>query len=363
MFRADRWCRFLDAAVKNSGFGAFLVLSGVMLGAISSLYAAEIKQGSEYTFYFLLASGAFLVMWALRDWRLNVERILHVDKLDRTQKQLMDTVRTMPPQNMLGAYGKTYRFLSEHFHNLQEAQETDVRVALAKVEETIRLSLGALCSIISAFENYPSNTVYSANIMLYRPRRDLMADPRFREAVLDRLKFVDVRSLDGLAGVLDLDLDLSFSSLNDDEESARPDIRLEPLALPIPEVDVALPGRTRYIPGAPTAFRDEPCLIADSRDMARIVEENCDVSPSVIRAVETYFHEYTGRGLSSWLSVRINDRFPERGILNIHSNRPNILVDEKQVYTYVNLIIPFKEMIDQLLLRRQALQTQQRSGG
>ena len=39
-------------------------------------------------------------------------------------------------------------------------------------------------------------------------------------------------------------------------------------------------------------------------------------------------------------------------------NRPDILVDEKQVYTYVNLIIPFKEMIDQLLQRRQALATQ-----
>lgn len=353
-----RVCRFLDYAVKNSGFGAFLVLSGVMLGAISSLYATEIKNGSEYTFYFAVACFLFLVMWAMRDWRLDAERKYHVDKLDRTQKQLVETVRTMPPQNMLGAYGKTYRFLSEHFHNLQDAPEADPRIMLAKVEEAIRLSLSALCSIISAFENYPSHTVYSANIMSFRKTRDLLALPAEKSAVLDRLKFVDVRSLDGLAGVLDLELDLSFSSLNDDEESTHPDTRLEPIALPIPELDAALPGRTRYIPGAPTAFRDEPCLIADSRDMARIVEENCDVSPSVVRAVETYFHEQAGKGLNSWLSVRINDRMPERGILNIHCNRPDILVDEKQVYTYVNLIIPFKEMIDQLLQRRQALATQ-----
>lgn len=354
--------RFLDAAVKNSGFGAFLVLTGVMLGAISSLYATEIKGGSEYTIYFGAASGVFLVLWAMRDWRLDAERKHHVEKLDRTQKQLMETVRTMPPQNMLGAYGKAYRFLSEHFHTLQEATETDDRVALAKVEETIRLSLSALCSIISAFENYPSNTIYSANIMVYRKSRDLMAQPLQKEALLNRLKFVEVRSLDGLTGVLDLELDLSFSSLNDDEESIQPDTRLEPIALPIPELDVSLPGRTRYIPGAPTAFKDKPCLIADSRDMTRLVEENCDVSPSVIKAVEMYFHEQGGKGLNSWLSVRINDRIPERGILNIHCNRLNILVDEKQVYTYVNLIIPFKEMIDQLLMRRQALLAQ-RSGG
>lgn len=358
----ERLKKLLDAVVKNSGFGAFLVLSGVMLGAISSLYAAEIKGGSVYTYYFAAACFGFLVMWAMRDWRLDAERKYHVEKLDRTQKQLVDTVRTMPPQNMLGAYGKAYRFLSEHFHNLQESTETDTRVAIAKVEEAIRLSLSALCSIISAFENYPSHTVYSANIMIYRKSRDLLAHPQQKEAVLNRLKFVEVRSLDGLAGVLDLELDLSFSSLNDDEESTQPDARLEPIALPIPAVDGSLPGRTRYIPGAPTAFKDEPCLIADSRDMARLVEENCDVSPSVIRAVETYFHEQVGKGLNSWLSVRINDRIPERGILNIHCNRLNILVDEKQVYTYVNLIIPFKEMIDQLLMRRQALIAQKTGG-
>ncbi|MCR6650406.1 MAG: hypothetical protein NVV73_02365 [Cellvibrionaceae bacterium] len=358
MSRSNRVCRYFDYAVKNSGFGAFLVLSGVMLGAISSLYAAEIKNGSEYTFYFIGACFLFLVMWALRDWRLDAERKYHVDKLDRTQKQLMETVRTMPPQNMLGAYGKTYRFLSEHIHYLQESQEADPKIMLAKVEESIRLSLSALCSIISAFENYPSHTVYSANIMRYRSNGELQHHTEQKDAVLSRLKFVEVRSLDGLAGVLDLELNLSFSSLNDDEESTYPDSRLEPLALPIPELDAVLPGRTRYIPGAPTAFRDEPCLIADSRDMARIVEENCDVSPSVIRAVETYFHAQVAKGLNSWLSVRINDRMPERGILNIHCNRPNILVDEKQVYTYVNLIIPFKEMIDQLLQRRQALSAQ-----
>ena len=358
MSRSSRVCRYFDYAVKNSGFGAFLVLSGVMLGAISSLYATEIKNGSEYTIYFAIACFLFLVMWAMRDWRLDVERKHHVDKLDRTQQQLMETVRTMPPQNMLGAYGKTYRFLSEHIHNLQESTEANPQVMLAKVEESIRLSLSALCSIISAFENYPSHTVYSANIMIYRRSGDLQSRPEIKDAVLNRLRFTEVRSLDGLAGVLDLELDLSFSSLNDDEESTHPDSRLEPLALPIPELDIALPGRTRYIPGAPTAFRDEPCLIADSRDMARIVEENCDVSPSVIRAVETYFHEQVAKGLNSWLSVRINDRIPERGILNIHCNRPDILVDEKQVYTYVNLIIPFKEMIDQLLQRRQALAAQ-----
>lgn len=358
MSRSNRVCRYFDYAVKNSGFGAFLVLSGVMLGAISSLYAVEIKNGSEYTFYFIGACFLFLVMWALRDWRLDAERKYHVDKLDRTQKQLMETVRTMPPQNMLGAYGKTYRFLSEHIHYLQESPEADPKIMLAKVEESIRLSLSALCSIISAFENYPSHTVYSANIMRYRSNGELQHHPEQKDAVLSRLKFVEVRSLDGLAGVLDLELNLSFSSLNDDEESTYPDSRLEPLVLPIPELDAALPGRTRYIPGAPTAFRDEPCLIADSRDMARIVEENCDVSPSVIRAVETYFHAQVAKGLNSWLSVRINDRMPERGILNIHCNRPNILVDEKQLYTYVNLIIPFKEMIDQLLQRRQALSAQ-----
>lgn len=358
MSRSNRVCRYFDYAVKNSGFGAFLVLSGVMLGAISSLYAAEIKNGSEYTLYFIGACFLFLVMWALRDWRLDVERKYHVDKLDRTQKQLMETVRTMPPQNMLGAYGKTYRFLSEHIHYLQESPEADPKIMLAKVEESIRLSLSALCSIISAFEKYPSNTVYSANIMRYRSNGELQLHPEQKDAVLNRLKFAEVRSLDGLAGVLDLELNLSFSSLNDDEENTYPDSRLEPLALPIPELDAALPGRTRYIPGAPTAFRDEPCLIADSRDMARIVEENCDVSPSVVRAVEGYFHGQVSKGLNSWLSVRINDRMPERGILNIHCNRPNILVDEKQVYTYVNLIIPFKEMIDQLLQRRQALSAQ-----
>lgn len=106
------------------------------------------------------------------------------------------------------------------------------------------------------------------------------------------------------------------------------------------------------------AFGGRPCLVEDSSKLAQIAAEICDVSPTVIHEIETYFHENASKGIGSWLSMCITADNPERGVVNIHCDRINILCDQKQLYTYINLIIPFLDIIARLLDKRRICLTE-----
>src|SRR5690606_8412012 len=120
--------------------------------------------------------------------------------------------------------------------------------------------LDGMCSLVSAFENYPDGAVYSANIMAFRDVEDL--SPEEAQAILGRLRFMDLKTLHGLRGVLDLQPRLSSSSR--DQDSFAIDPELKPLALPLFLEESIVSRKTRFLPGAPRAFVDGACLIEDA---------------------------------------------------------------------------------------------------
>lgn len=330
----------LDQIIRSGLFSAVLALAGVVAGAISSLYSAEIRSGGSELGLFLIACLIFFSSVGLREWRLGKVTEVY-------QRQLIDTVRTMPPQNLLNIYSRIYSDISAYTHDYVLSMDDDNPEKPQILEDAIRYTLDGMCTLVSAFENYPDGAVYSANIMAFREVEGL--SPEEEQTLLGRLRFMDLRTLQGLRGVLDLQTQLSSSSRDHDSFAMDPD--LKPLALPLFSQESIVSGKTRFLPGAPRAFVDGACLIEDASDMAELVSEECDVSPGVLNEIETYFNRETSKRIGSILSVRVEKNKPEMGVINIHCDRPNILSDQKQLYTYINLINPLTDIIYRLLIK------------
>jgi hypothetical protein len=165
--------------------------------------------------------------------------------------------------------------------------------------------------------------VYSANVMLWVPR----PEGAWPEGLRKRLRFcADDVDLGQLLGVLELRPDLSATSQVADLPPPDPDVPA--IALPVPR-DPRRNGRWQVLPGAPKAFLTER---VDGYDDAATLAEWCrqtgDFRPSVIEELRLYFNEGDGNVVRSFISRPL--LMPEGqklGVLNLHSNQPDILGD------------------------------------
>lgn len=322
-------------AFIQSGFAAaLLALSGVIAGAFASIYTAEIKAGGMECFLFFASCLVFFVLVATREYILG-------GTTKKYQNDLLQAVLTMPPQNLLYIYNKLYLSVSKTAQKALNTPDTEDRKE--KLGDAIRLTLDGLCTLIAAFENYPDDAVYSSNIMIYHPIESLNT-PEMRDNILDRLHFTQERTLDGLKGVLDLRMDLSnTSSMNN---SFAKDDSLTPFALPIPETESSVIGKSKLLPGAPTAFVKKTCLIEDTAGLGDFAQERCDVAPGIVQDIRLYFEGEPKKNIGSILSISLGHDY---GVFNLHCSRTNILSDKNKLYMYINIMAPLTEILERLL--------------
>jgi hypothetical protein len=97
------------------------------------------------------------------------------------------------------------------------------------------------------------------------------------------------------------------------------------MALPVPHEAQGGDGRWKVLPGAPLAFVGEGTDgYADVAQLRDWFDKDADFSPSVRDEVITYF---SGEGSMSrsFVSRRLSFGGANLGVLNLHSNRPNLL--------------------------------------
>ena len=329
------WLENKMRAFIQTGFAAaILALSGVIAGAFASIYTAEIKAGGIECFLFFAACLIFFILVATREYILG-------GTTKQYQKDLLQAVLTMPPQNLLYIYNKLYLSVSETAQKALAIPDTEDKKE--KLGDAIRLTLDGLCTLIAAFENYPDDAVYSGNIMIYRPIESIDT-LQARDDILNRLHFTQERTLDGLMGILDLRMDLSnTSSMNN---SFAKDDSLTPFALPIPENESNVIGKSKLLPGAPTAFIKKSCLIEDTAGLGDFAQERCDVAPGIVQDIRLYFEGEPKKNIGSILSISLGHDY---GVFNLHCSRTNILSDKNKLYMYINIMAPLTEILERLL--------------
>jgi hypothetical protein len=228
---------------------------------------------------------------------------------------------TLPPRGWRDDYARAMAAMSDAMSELLPRHRPRELLDDA-LSEIIRRVLESIATLAFKFDASPTiggkPAVYAANVMLFVPRA--ASDPPFEENIASCLRFVpsgtDLRSL---RGVLVLRPELSYSASTGDRDTDIPVI-----ALPVPQ-EARDDGRWKALPGAPLAFLHEGTDgYADVSQLHEWFDQDADFAPSIREQVIEYFSGEGGTS-RSFVSRRLTFAGQDLGVLNLHSNKLNLL--------------------------------------
>jgi hypothetical protein len=244
------------------------------------------------------------------------------DELVTATENIRSLVRTLPPRGWRDDYASAVAAMSDAMAALIPRHRS-AELSADALAGVIRHILGSVATLAYKFDARPQvggeAAIYAANVMLFKPRAT--AGSSFDEAVVSQLRFFPSdQNLSSLRGVLVLQPDLSYSTATAGSDPAIPAI-----ALPVPELARAQNGRWKALPGAPLAFLHEGTDgYADASHLREWFDQDADFAPSIGDEVIDYFAN-EGVMSRSFVSRRLTFAGAELGVLNLHSNRPNLL--------------------------------------
>lgn len=368
-----RFKSLADGAIvllRSASGAVLLTIMATLIGLVGGLYSKELRsyypwcvvEQMECTGYawkisaFYSALLAFALLFYLRERATSINA-------DKREAELLSAIRTMPPANVMQSFEFAYKIFLSH------VEESDLIVArgnnsLAEIDEGIRNGLDAMTVLAADFQRIPGAR-YAANIMLFRATSDIPDGDL--QGVFERLgPYEDGRSLEGLAGILDLQPELSAST-DDQDDSFDADPSLKPMALPVPKVAKSKNnGQKNYLPGAPTALFEGRYLVDDTHRLLAIYEtqREYDLPPGIFQKIDCYFRETNeGQKVRSFMSLLLYYREPGPvgdenmiGVVNIHSDRVNLFAGRELAAHYESLCQPFILGLARMIRNRQKLQ-------
>jgi hypothetical protein len=339
---------------RNPIFATFANALGVFAGLVGALYSDDIRSAFPFAWrhldgiewaalWFWVCFLIFALTFSSREWA--------VQKIDtESELRLSDLIRTMPPRGFVVEFANYYDKCSEAIAALSliAAPKRD------QIGPVIRLLLRNIATLAQRFDG-KSGDIYAANLMLVwkSPAEFRSADP----AHLDpNINFVEPET--NVEAMRILVLDSSLSASTEESEPMSPDSRIASInrfALPIPEDGRSRSAdgkRWRVLPGAPVAFvEQEPNAYDDTVGLGKWFDQYGDFTESTRQAVEGYFgSEQTRRAIRSFACLPLTSPGAERlGVLNLHSDRPNILSAAGAPSQFYPLIRPLTVALAELV--------------
>lgn len=348
-------------------FGGITAVVGVIAGVIAGIYPGEIKDSfltpclwkpcsvSWWATWFWILVAVFGVCFAGTQWA----QIRANSRATHALQSLVTRIFTLPPEGFLAQFQALFEPAAAI--SVATLLKANPVASKAEVEKAIRFVLGNLATLARHFDGNPHDSVYSANIMLYRDRAQLK-----QQQAVDRIKgilrFTDVNDhVTSFPGVLEL---VQVFSTTTNAEDYSPDLSVPSLALPVPEqADKIIYGKKKYkvLPGAPWAFKyRQYASFPTIETFINFCKEHCDFAAAVIEAIETYFASGDGSKVKSFASLRLipptasGDKPTPVGIVNIHRDSEGILTGRGQTddggRTGAHLFIPLTEPLRVLLV-------------
>ena len=115
--------------------------------------------------------------------------------------------------------------------------------------------------------------------------------------------------------------------------------------------------RSRYLPVAPKAFKEDRIYYPDTKVLLSQVEKDSwEILPEVRDELAEYFRTEGSKRIGSILSMRLkteraNGKSTTWGVINIHSNLNNGM-DQGMIHSYIHIARPIFELIKDLLIIR-----------
>jgi hypothetical protein len=385
-----RW----EKLASGAGFGAAITLAVVLAGAVASLYPNAIRglaafpadnEGGWAAWWFIGLVGIALALLLVNQKAIYTksgreQRALSatLTSLDSQQSAFTDSLEqlnaavqrlnTLPSQSFLPAFRDSYK---EAFGLTLGCIGNDSGVL--KTEIAIRSVLGAIIETAKDFDGAAQETVYGANIMLFRPRAHA-------PMITDALGLVTVT--EGHAeylGSLELIPELSTSSL----DPWNVDKRTQPIALPVPasgddyfdqEAGVT---KSVMLPGAPFSFVKRSFDAYPTMDVFVKALRAAALPGAWVGHIVSYFTNSQGGGhhIRSFASLPIESAEPAKpstspdpavvltssqtvptlplAVLNLHCEQSGLLADNGSTL-FAPLMGPFASLLAILIVQRQA---------
>jgi hypothetical protein len=277
-------------------YAAIVSLLGLVAGLLGSLYTDQIKTVFPFTLAHAPISGPAVAFWstaalatllfffaqtASEAQRREAER-----QLDTRSKELLTTIRSLPPSDFLSTFRKVFEDCSAALAEILDQPEAADALA---IESALRVVLAGIAILAQKFDGAPPDLLYGSNIMVFMPS-DRFTDRSIQD-VRRTLRFsppeIDLRAL---RGVLTLDIELSTTTQRGPDR--QPDGSLTPLSLPVPhQIRDEQSKRWRVLPGAPMAFCSGNLeAYIDAETVGAWCRQQGDFPESVAAAVDTYFN-------------------------------------------------------------------------
>lgn len=268
--------------------------------------------------------------------------------------KLQQLVETLPPTTFLSSFAATDNACRNVLVDVLYARASGA-LPVEKVKEAIRTVLGGVAELVQIFENSPTETVYAANVMVFRPGKPLRELPHAeRRKWEEELAFgPGPISLDLLEGVLELLPELSTTTAR---ERNQPD-ELAPLKLPVPvgseqRVRHAEHRPWRVLPGAPYAWVRKKWVAYPSQStLLDWCRSKGAFTDDVLGAIRAYFESPAGRSVQAFASLP----FPPGtegdpiGVLNVHCNQPGLFAGRDPVRHLFPLLNPILWIVRDLI--------------
>ena len=226
--------------LRSSAYAAFVSFCGLFAGLLGSLYAKEIKNAfplvfgrgpvSYHALLFWTSASAATLLFFLAQRGSEAERRESEQRLGQQAEKLAQLVRTLPPSDFLSTFRKIFWDCSAALSEILDTTEQELSSSI--VQQAIRLVLGGVATLAQKFDGAPSDVLYAANVMIFRPAEQL-DDAKIEELKNGPLRFsppeTDLRVLRGV-----LTLELNLSTTTEGGSSWAVDTSLIPLALAVP---------------------------------------------------------------------------------------------------------------------------------
>lgn len=332
---------------------------------------------------FWLSVAVFVPMFLFRELS-----VAHEARKKSTE--LLYTIRTMPPLNIMEGFQVLYSGIIEFCENEVEKGATDTNTSVSDTNTSvsdqkagtsdpdtdavdsktdavdcgIRLCLSSLCALARNFERSYEKTRYAANIMTYIEVGHIPGDSR--ERLLNAMSSLqEVPSFEGLEGVLYLQNELSASTDSGSDSLNSDPLLTKELAIPIPQLRYnKATGRPRFLPGASEAMVKGNYIIDDTHKILSQYDEGGtdyrDLPLTIFENIDKYYRDdEMGKFVRSFLSIRITEAEGESerclGVVNVHCHRADIFKDDWVYRSFLGLAAPIVTQLRYLLKKREVL--------
>lgn len=320
-----------------------ITLMPIIVGLLITLKWEQLIDSTKIFFYGFLHLRDFppnyytILVWVLfLTWLfLIVYSIISEDSnINSKFFYIIRNMHLVPSLGVLRDYPEQVETITNIMNSVripEKIEEHKISELLNEISEAVNASLQIVCDLTAGFAE-SNKAVVSANIMgLYDPDNYLKMSPLINHQLL----FTGEQCVESYKSVL-----VTLPNLN---ANNREDISNTPLvALPVSYWTDNDKVRT-LLPGAPSAIYKGNTV---STNTLTIKDECENFSSRVKIEVENYF-EKNKKEIRSFACLRLMDEFNAIGVLNIHSDKEDIIgADNNYILTFLALISPVVNILE-----------------